>query len=75
MEYWQYGILVRKVFGMSWSSVAMKIENGPKTNTKILRFLKMDQRGIFVNSKILQRSSKIANFSNIFEDTKIFKGK
>ena len=33
----------------------MKIENGPKMNTKILRFLKMDQRRIwriFVNSKI-----------------------
>ena len=77
MEYWHYGILVRKVFGMSWSSVAMKIENGPKTNTKILWFLKMDQRQIwriFVNSKILQRSLKIAKSSNIFEDTKIFKG-
>ena len=60
------------------SSVATKIENGPKTNTKILRFLKMDRRRIrriFVNSKILRRSSKIANSSNIFEDTKIFKGK
>ena len=59
-------------------SVAMKIENGPKTNTKILRFLKIDRRRIrriFVNSKILRRSSKIANSSNIFEDTKIFKGK
>ena len=60
------------------ASVATKIENGPKTNTKILRFLKMDRRRIrriFVNSKILRRSSKIANSSNIFEDTKIFKGK
>ena len=60
------------------TSVATKIENGPKTNTKILRFLKMDRRRIrriFVNSKILRRSSKIANSSNIFEDTKIFKGK
>ena len=59
-------------------SVATKIENGPKTNTKILWFLKMDRRRIrriFVNSKILRRSSKIANSSNIFEDTKIFKGK
>ena len=60
------------------NSVATKIENGPKTNTKILRFLKIDRRRIrriFVNSKILRRSSKIANSSNIFEDTKIFKGK
>ena len=59
-------------------SVATKIENGPKTTTKILRFLKMDRRRIrriFINSKILRRSSKIANSSNIFEDTKIFKGK
>ena len=59
-------------------SVATKIENGPKTNTKILRFLKIDRRRIrriFVNSKILRRSSKIANSSNIFEDTKIFKRK
>ena len=59
-------------------SVATKIENGPKTNTKILRFLKMDRRRIrriFVNSKILRRSSKIVNSSNIFEDAKIFKGK
>jgi len=50
------------------SSVATKIENGPKTNTKILRFLKIDQRQIrriFVNSKILRRSSKIANSSKI----------
>jgi len=63
-------------------SVATKIENGPKTNTKILRFLKIDRRRIrriFVNSKILRRlqilriSSMIANSSNIFEDTKIFK--
>ena len=54
------------------SSVATKIENGPKTNTKILRFLKMDGRRIrriFVNSKILRRlqilriSSKIRRFS------------
>ena len=53
-------------------SVATKIENGPKTNTKILWFLKIDQRRIqriFVNSKILQRlqilqiSSKIRRFS------------
>ena len=54
------------------TSVATKIENGPQTNTKILWFLKMDQRGIwriFVNSKILWRSSKIANSSNIFKDT------
>ena len=61
-----------------FTSVATKIENGPKTNTKILRFLKIDRRRIrriFVNSKILRRSSKIANSSNIFEDTKIFKGK
>ena len=60
------------------TSVATKIENGPKTNTKILRILKIDRRRIrriFVNSKILRRSSKIANSSNIFEDTKIFKGK
>ena len=60
------------------SSVATKIENGPKTNTKILQFLKIDRRRIqriFVNSKILRRSLKIANSSNIFEDTKIFKGK
>ena len=59
-------------------SVATKIENGPKTNTKILRFLKIDRRRIrriFVKSKILRRSSKIANSSNIFEDTKIFKRK
>ena len=37
-------------------SVATKIENGPKMNTKILRFLKIDRRQIrriFVNSKIL----------------------
>ena len=27
-------------------SVAMKIDNEPKTNTKVLRFLKMDQRQI-----------------------------
>ena len=56
------------------SSVATKIESGPK----ILRFLKIEGRRIrriFVNSKILRRSSKIANSSNIFEDTKIFKGK
>ena len=39
------------------TSIATKIENGPKTNTKIFWFLKIDQR-IFVNSKILQRSSK-----------------
>ena len=66
------------------SSVATKIENGPKMNTKILQFLKMDQswiQRIFVNSKnlqrlkILRRSSKIENSSNIFEDTKIFKVK
>ena len=60
------------------NSVATKIENGPKTNTKILRFLKIDRRRrrrIFVNSKILRRSSKIANSSKIFKDTKIFKGK
>ena len=60
------------------TSVATKIENGPKTNTKILRFLKMDRRQlrrIFVNSKNLRRSSKIENSSNIFEDTKIFKVK
>ena len=59
-------------------SVATKIENGPKTNTKILQFLKIDRRQIlriFVKSKILRRSSKIANSSNIFEDTKIFKRK
>ena len=59
------------------TSVATKIENGPQTNTKILWFLKMDQRRIrriFVYSKILRRSSKIANSSNIFEDTKIFQG-
>ena len=59
-------------------SVATKIENGPKTNMKILRFLKIDRRRIrriFVNSKFLRRSSKIANSSKIFEDTKIFKGK
>ena len=58
------------------SSVATKIENGPKMNTKILWILKMDQRliqRIFVDSKILRRSLKIANSSNIFEDTKIFK--
>ena len=60
------------------TSVATKIENRPKTNTKILRFLKIDRRRIqrfFVNSKILRRSSKIANSSKIFEDSKIFKGK
>ena len=52
--------------------------NGPKTNTKILWFLKTDQRRIrriFVKSKILRRSSNIAKSSNIFEDTKIFKRK
>ena len=52
-------------------SVATKIENGPKTNTKILWFLKIDRRQIrriFVKSKILWRSSKIANSSNIFEE-------
>ena len=27
-----------------YNSVATKIENGPKTNTKILRFLKIDRR-------------------------------
>ena len=61
-----------------YTSVATKIKNGPKTNMKILRFMKIDRRRIrriFVNSKILRRSSKIANSSNIFEDTKIFKGK
>ena len=54
-----------------WASVATKIENGPKTNMKILQFLKMDQRQIrriFVNSKILQRSLKIANSSNILNN-------
>ena len=53
-----------------WNSVATKIENGPKTNTKILRFLKIDRRRIqriFINSKILWRSSKIANSLNIFK--------
>ena len=40
------------------TSVATKIENGPKMNTKILRFLKMDQRRI-------QESSLIKKF---FED-------
>ena len=53
-------------------SVATKIENGPKMNTKILRFLKMDRRRIrriFINSKNLRRlkilriSSKIRRFS------------
>ena len=60
------------------SSVATKIENGPKTKTKNLWIWKIDQRRIrriFINLKILWRSSKIANSSNIFEDTKIFKGK
>ena len=48
-------------------------DNGLKTNTKILRFLKMDRsqiRIIFINLKFLQRSLKIANSLNIFEDTK-----
>ena len=47
-------------------SVAMKIENGLKMNAKILQFLKMDWRRIrriFVDSKILRRSSKIQRFS------------
>ena len=59
-------------------SVATKIENRLKPNTKILRFLKIDRRRIrriFVNSKILRRSSKLGNSSKIFKDTKIFKGK
>ena len=46
----------------TYNSVALKIKNVPKTNTKILRFLKMDRRRIqrfFVKSKILQISSKI----------------
>ena len=58
------------------SSVAMKIENGPKTNTKILRFLKMDRRQIqriFVNSKILRRSSKIRRFSKEYEKFSLLK--
>ena len=49
-----------------YDSVATKIENGQKTNSKILGFLKMDWRRIrriFVDSKILRRSSKIQRFS------------
>ena len=53
------------------SSVATKIEKGPKTNMKILWFLKIDRRRrIFVNSKILRRSSKIANSSKIWRFSK-----
>ena len=59
-----------------WTSVTTKIENGPKTNTKILRFLKIDQRRIrriFVNSKILRKSSKIWRFSKENEKFSLLK--
>ena len=62
------------------NSVATKIENGPKMNTKILRFLKIDQRRrIFLNSKILRRlqilrrSSKIRRFSKENEKFSLLK--
>ena len=61
---------------MKHGSVATKIENGPKTKTKILRILKMDRRRrrrIFGVDKNLRRSSKIENSSKIFEDPKILK--
>ena len=56
-------------------SVAMKIENGPKTKTKILRFQKKERRRrrrFFGILKNLRRPSKIEISSKIFEESKIF---
>ena len=70
---------IRKVFyGYICTSVATKIENGPKskTKTKNLWITKIDRRqrrrflGIFKN---LRRPSKIGISLKIFEEPKIFR--
>ena len=67
---------ISPTFPRSGTSVATKIENGPKTKTKNLRIWKIDRRrrrrffGILNN---LRRPSKIGISSKIFEEPKIFR--
>ena len=75
-------IVERICYKSNKASVATKIENGPKTNMKILRFLKMDRRWIrrffgfwkwtkYEESSLIINSKNLRRLKNLRRSSKI----